>query len=312
MKSVYALELKDLRRNYGSTKALDGLTIAVPEKSITAFVGANGAGKTTTFSIIGQFIKPLSGSIEVFGQSIKDYRGSGGLIGLLPQDMQYFEERTVARQLFLFAKLAGLNSRESQVEVERVLAQVNLQEKSNAKTCDLSHGMRVRLGVAQALIANPPLVLLDEPTAGLDPRMQFEFRETVKSLKGKTTLVISSHDLSQLQELCDYCCIIDRGRLLKQGSMNSILGEGASQKVRYRVGNKPPVLDGLEQACLGIRKVSEERDWVTIEFDQKNLKLGSVNSMIINWLSSKNIEVLEIEQMRDLEQTYLAVTSNKS
>ena len=107
MSNKFALELVDLRRYYGNTKALDGLSLSIPEKSVTAFVGANGAGKTTTFSVVGQFIKPLSGSIQVFGQSMAEYRKRGGLIGLLPQDMQYFEDRSVERQLTLFARLAG-------------------------------------------------------------------------------------------------------------------------------------------------------------------------------------------------------------
>ena len=219
----YALEVSDLRKRYGKRVALDGLSFSVPERSITAFVGANGAGKTTTFSLVGGFFKPETGSIKVQGEPLAEYRASGGIVGVLPQDVLYFENRTAERHLLLFARLAGLSGLDADAEVDRVLRLTQLSDRAGDLVSNLSHGMKVRLGVAQALVGNPPLILLDEPTQGLDPKMVMAFRACIDSLRGATTVVISSHDLSQLQQMCDYVIMIDRGKLVREGALKDLL-----------------------------------------------------------------------------------------
>lgn len=302
-----ALTLKNVTRRFGKLVAVNGLSMSVPEKSVCAFVGANGAGKTTTFSLVGEYIRTHGGSIEVFGVPLREFRARGGIIGLLPQDMQYFEDRTVGQQLFLFARLAGLGGLEAEGEVLRVLKLVHLEDKANAKAGDLSHGMRVRLGVAQALIGEPPLIMLDEPTAGLDPRMQVEFRETIDALRGRTTVIISSHDLSQLQELCDYCCMIDRGKLLRQGSMAQLLNAGI-QSVTFKVAAFKSSLQELEKQLPGVDLIQEDNQTFVVEFSPAKYKIADINRIVLAWLLGAGMEVLEVRQSRSLEKAFLEAT----
>ena len=303
-----ALQIDDLKRNFGRVKALDGLSLSVPEFSVAALVGANGAGKTTTYSIIGQFIRAHGGSIKVFGYELSKFRRMGGIIGVMPQDMQFFEERSVGRQLYLFAKLAGLSNQHAEEEVYRVLDLVKLNDRVADLAGDLSHGMRVRLGVAQALIGNPPLVLLDEPTAGLDPRMIIEFRACVEAVRGKTTLVISSHDLSELQELCDYVCIIDHGKVVKQGPMSQMLG-GVSALI-FKVAEVKRDPRELEKELPAVDIIMEDSGTIVAEFDRSRYKVADINRVVLAWLLKNGMEVLEVKQDRSLEQAYLEATGH--
>lgn len=303
-----ALVFKDVTRRFGKTIALNKISFSVPELSVTAFVGANGAGKTTTFSVVGQFIKTHGGSIEVFGHGLSDFRSKGGIIGILPQDMQFFEDRSIGRQLLLFAELAGMGGGAAEEEVLRVLKLVKLSERVDELAGDLSHGMRVRLGVAQALIGNPPLVLLDEPTAGLDPRMVVDFRETVEGIRGKTTLMISSHDLSELEELCDHVCMIDRGRMVMQGPMSQMLSGVSS--IIFKVEAIKRDTRELEAELPAVDIVVEDKQTIVVEFDRAKYKISDINRVVLAWLLSHKMEVLEVKQHRSLEQTFLEATGH--
>jgi ABC-type multidrug transport system ATPase subunit len=301
-----ALVLKDLSRRFGKMRAIDKLSLVVPQYSVTAFVGANGAGKTTTFSLVGQFIRPHGGSIEVFGYPISKYRSLGGIIGILPQDMQYFEDRTIFRQLHLFARLAGLSGVGADEEVERVLEVVKLSDRMHEVAGDLSHGMRVRLGVAQALIGNPPLILLDEPTAGLDPRMLVDFRQSIEAIRAKTTIVISSHDLSELEELCDHVCMIDHGKLVMQGPMAQMLSGVSSIVYKIEAITRDP--KELEEKLVSVDIVLEDKQTMVVEFDKSRHKVSDINRVVLAWLLNHQMEVLEVKQHRSLEQTFLEAT----
>lgn len=303
------LVVRDLERSFGRQVALQGLSFEIPRNSVAAFVGANGAGKTTTFSIIGQFIKAHGGSIEIDGAPIAEFRRYGGVIGLLPQDVQFFETRTVARQLLLFARLAGFQGAAARSEVERVLSLVKLEDRADSNPENLSRGMKVRLGVAQALIGDPPLVLLDEPTAGLDPVMQQNFRENIEAIRGKTTVVISSHDLRELQALCDYVCIIEAGKLVRQGPLGGILGEVS--KVTVQIGALGNKAAGIV-AALPDFQITISEGILTVRFDPKRFSVAEVNRRVLSTLLSHGIEILALESQKTLEESYLETVTRKT
>jgi len=305
-----AIEAEGLRQTFkGDVKALNGVGFSVEQGTVLGFVGANGAGKTTTFSIIGQFIKAHGGSIEIDGAPIGEFRRYGGVIGLLPQDVQFFETRTVARQLLLFARLAGLQGAAARGEVERVLSLVKLGDRADSNPENLSRGMKVRLGVAQALIGNPPLVLLDEPTAGLDPVMQQNFRENIEAIRGQTTVVISSHDLRELQALCDYVCIIEAGRLVRQGPLGGILGEVSKVTVQIAaLGNKAA---GIVTALPDFQ-ITIGEGLLTARFDPNRFSVAEVNRRVLSVLLSHSIDILAIESQKTLEESYLETVTRKT
>ena len=306
MTAEILLQIRGLSRRFGRLKALNGLDMDVPKGSVCAFVGANGAGKTTTFAILGGFLRPNSGNITIGGVGLGRYRMMGGLLGLTPQDVQFFEDRTILRQLYLFARLAGLGSRAAAKEVDWVLEAVALNDKRFAVPGELSRGMRVRLGVAQALVGRPPLILLDEPTAGLDPKMQAEFRALIESIRGETTIVISSHDLRELESLCDYVCMIEKGKLLNQGPLKTLLAKSS-----YVVF----VLDKFSGDIAPLQKLVPYADIklkgenvVVASFDGEKIAPQDLNQVALRWFLDNKIGVISVEGQRSLEELFLRST----
>lgn len=298
-----ALLIDNLHKTFGKRRALNGLSMAIPRNSVSGFVGANGAGKTTTFSLVGGFFRWDAGAVEIEGLPLADYRRQGGIVGMLPQDVLFFEQRNVERQLLLYAKLAGLSGARAWAEVERVLGLVNLADRPKSLASDLSHGMKVRLGIAKAFVGNPPLVLLDEPTAGLDPKMVVLFKRMIDGLRGKTTIVISSHDLSQLEMICDYVCIIEKGELVCQGPIKELLSRNS--RIQYHLATPVHDLKALQDP-LPEFSLSQRDDYTLIaEFKPEEFSIPEVNSRVLYWLFKLSIGVLNIESRRTLEQTYL-------
>lgn len=206
------LRCSALSKRYGNKLALDKVDLTLETGSPIALVGPNGAGKTTLMSLLLGFIKPSSGDIKVFGKQ----PGSTDLLGkvaALPQDAALDPDFSLATQLALYARLHGFSNKAAAREVQRVLALVGLADAANALPKALSHGMSKRAAIAQALIGNPKLVLLDEPTAGLDPVNARHVRDLVTELAGDITFIISSHNLEELEKLCGKVLYLDHGKL---------------------------------------------------------------------------------------------------
>lgn len=297
------LEVRSLTRSFGHAVALQGMTFSVPKNSVCAFIGANGAGKTTTFSIIAGFLAPSGGEVLVDGESVAAGRRRGVIVGLLPQDMQFFEHRSVARQLYLFARLSGCGRGESWDEVERVLRLVHLFSEGHKRYDQLSHGMRVRLSIAQALIGNPALILLDEPTAGLDPRMVQAVKEIIASLRGSTTLVVSSHDLAQLEEMSDYVVMVDKGRVVREGPLGAVMG---SEEVQFKVG-KGLMPAELQSAFPQWRFAFPDALHFAVKVEG-GATISEVTGKVTSWIVGKGIEIIKIDTQRKLQEAYLEAT----
>lgn len=212
------IECQGLTKRFGSTVALDNVTLSLPAGEPIALIGPNGAGKTTLLSILCGFIKPTSGDVSVFGES-PGARELSGRLAALPQDALLDPRISVGRQLRLFAKLQGMNNVQAREEVERVLHLVDLQDSIDTKSANLSHGMRKRIAIAQALLGSPKLVLLDEPTAGIDPPNAKMIRDLIREQSGHTTFVVSSHNLDELERLCGSVVYLEKGKLISVGSV---------------------------------------------------------------------------------------------
>jgi ABC-type multidrug transport system ATPase subunit len=223
-----ALALRDVTRTWrGGRRALDRLTFHVPRGAICGFIGPNGAGKTTTFSIVSGFLPADEGSVDILGEGPFDPWTFKGRLGVLPQDAELPGRHTAPELLEHLAVLQGLDRRSARIEAARRLEQVRLGDRLGDRIDSLSHGMRRRVAVASALLGAPELVLLDEPTAGLDPLQAMSLREELAALRGRTTLVISSHNLAELERLCDWIVMIDEGRCVREGSCAEVTGRQA-------------------------------------------------------------------------------------
>jgi ABC-2 type transport system ATP-binding protein len=298
---MWAFQTQNLVKNYKGKLALDNLNMNVPTGSIYGFLGVNGAGKTTTFGIAGTYTYATSGSFKVKGK-----------LAVIPQDARFYYGRSVESQLRFLAELSGVKKEQIDNEVMRVLLQVGLTEKAKTNAEKLSHGMYKRLGIAQALLGSPDLLLLDEPTAGLDPENAFEIRNLIKELGKKKTLVISSHNLNEIADICTHVGIIHKGRMIYEGKMSEIANSSA--KVKY-------VLSHIDEQILG--KLLKEFEWIEkfsmeannslhVLFSEQKIKLEEVNQQIIKALFNTEMGVQEIHSGRSLEETFLEIINKHS
>lgn len=208
----------NVSKSYAGKLALDNVSLTLDAGFPIALVGSNGAGKTTLFSLLCGYIAPTSGQIEILGHA----PGSSYLqnkLSALPQDAALDPHFSIVSQLAFFARLQGYSAKDAKAEAERVIELVDLADSANAKPKSLSHGMSKRVSIAQALIGSPKIVLLDEPTAGLDPTNAKKIRQIVKDLSGPTTFVISSHNLDELEKLCDQVVYLEKGKLQQSVSI---------------------------------------------------------------------------------------------
>jgi ABC-2 type transport system ATP-binding protein len=233
-----ALSTVNLTKRYGSLTALDQLTLDLEAGDIFGFIGPNGAGKSTTMKILAGLLEPTSGSARVLGQ---DVTVNGELVrrkvGYMPDFIGVYEDLKVSEYLEFFASAYGLPRKQRRKVVEDVLELTDLKYKRDAFVDSLSRGMTQRLSLARVLVHDPPILLLDEPASGLDPRARIEIRELLKELRrlGKT-IMVSSHILSELGEFCNKLGIIERGKMIVSGTVEELMRQArAHPEISVRV-----------------------------------------------------------------------------
>lgn len=220
--------LENVTMQYGKKKALDMLSMTIhPGK--TGLVGPNGAGKTTLIRILSTVMKPRKGTVTAGEITWEKPDAVRCLLGYLPQNFGMYPYISVNEALNHSAILKRLHKSVIPSEIEKVLTMTNLIEQRNKKVKDLSGGMVRRLGIAQAFLGNPELIILDEPTAGLDPEERVRFREMIKSVDKKVMILISTHIISDVETCCDQIAFLHEGRLIRGGEMSEILPEDADK-----------------------------------------------------------------------------------
>ena len=298
---MLAVELRAVRKRFGKTVALDGLNLRVQAGSMLGLVGPNGAGKTTTFGVISGALEPDEGEVHVLGEGPFDPRRQAGALGLLPQDCALNPHSSAKQLLTFFARLQGCTRREAAREADRLLDQVRLADRADARVRQLSHGMKRRLAVAQALLGDPQLVLLDEPTGGLDPHLVVEMRELLLREKRKRTLIVSSHILSDLEQTCDAIAFIEDGRCVRSGAV----GEMKSLTHRVRLRLAQPIERTLVAAVLGERPFELAAEHLTYELAPEE-SAPAVAPALLAALTAAGVPVLEVQVGGSLEEAYLA------
>ncbi|MEM7678189.1 MAG: ABC transporter ATP-binding protein, partial [Myxococcota bacterium] len=190
-----AIELNRVTKRFGRVEAVKNLTLSVPEGSLFGLIGPNGAGKTTTFGLLSGFLQPTEGQVFVRGQQLRPGRPPVGQVLALPQDAGLPGRQRVAGCLVHLGRLGGLSAADARVSAARALERVGLADLAERRVNQLSHGQRRRVGIASTLVGRDEVIVLDEPTAGLDPRTALELRSLIKELHADRTVVLSSHDL---------------------------------------------------------------------------------------------------------------------
>ena len=213
------IEARDLTRRYGTTRAVDGVSFRADEGEILGLLGPNGAGKTTTLRMLTGYLPPTSGSVEVAGVDLaREPLAARRNLGYLPESVALYPEMRVEEYLAYRAKLVGLPRRRRRPALETALERCRLTEVRRQVIGTLSKGFRQRVGLAQAILHEPRVLVLDEPTVGLDPQQIVAIRELVRELGRERTLVLSTHILPEVELLCDRVLIVDRGRIVGSGT----------------------------------------------------------------------------------------------
>ena len=255
------IEVKNLTKRYGDIKALDDISFTVDTGEVLGFLGPNGAGKSTTMNIITGYISSTSGTVTVDGTEIlENPRETKRKIGYLPEIPPLYPEMTVRKYLeFMFdLKKVKLPKKE---HIEEIMRLVRITDMADRLIKNLSKGYRQRVGFGQALLGNPPVLILDEPTVGLDPKQIIEIRKLIRSLGKKHTVIVSSHVLSEISATCDRIIVISEGRLVadsKADELSKALAD--TQKLSLTVEGSPSDVLGEIKKIPGVKKYMKVRE----------------------------------------------------
>ena len=262
------IEVRELTKNYGPYKAIDRLSFSVKKGEVVGFLGPNGAGKTTTMKIITGFMAPSEGSVQVAGFDVfENPIEVKKRIGYLPETPPVYGEMSVEDYLRFVANLKGVEKSRITSLVERALEKTDLGNVRKRMIQNLSKGYRQRVGISQALVSDPEVLVLDEPTVGLDPRQVHEVRMLIKELAGQHTIILSTHILPEVQASCERIIIVNKGKIVAQDTIASLSKrrEGSS-RVHVRVGQASASL--LQQLTQQMKSVTGVR---TVESSQPGL-----------------------------------------
>jgi ABC-2 type transport system ATP-binding protein len=299
-----AIELNGLTRRFGTKLAVDGVSFNVEDGDCYGLIGPNGAGKTTTFSMLCGFLRPTAGTLRVLGVDPFEPGALKGKVGVLPQDAILPPAWPVGTLLTYYGRLSGL--RDAEAQARAVLDRVQLPETWKVDAGTLSHGMAKRVALAQALMGEPPVVLLDEPTAGLDPKIAASIRGIIRELRGKHTVVVSSHNLQELEELCDATAILDKGKLVSAGTMAEITGSAAEFRVQIAKGTVPlaevKALSGCRDARL------EGAGVLCVAFEGQGVEPGEIITRTVALLAQRDVQILGVWRGKRLEERVLSLT----
>lgn len=282
------VEVKNLTKCYGSIKAVDNISFTVENGEVLGFLGPNGAGKSTTMNMITGYISSTSGTVTIDGVDIlEDPKEAKTKIGYLPEMPPLYVDMTVRKYLeFMFdLKKVKLPKKE---HIEEVMRLVRITEQSERVIKNLSKGYRQRVGFAQALLGNPPVLILDEPTVGLDPKQIIEIRKLIKSLGQKHTVIFSSHVLSEISATCDRIIVISKGKIVADAKTDELSTAVAGEQRLSLVvdGNSADVLSAIKKIPAVVRVV-KERDMAnesakyTIRYENgKDIRREVFNAMV--------------------------------
>lgn len=307
------VEVKNLVKRYGNQLAVNDVSFTVDSGEILGFLGPNGAGKSTTMNIITGYLSSTSGTVTVDGcEILEDPAGAKSKIGYLPEIPPLYIDMTVRKYLeFMFdLKRVTLPKKEHIEEVCRV---TKINDVENRLIKNLSKGYRQRVGLAQALLGNPPVIILDEPTVGLDPKQIIEMRTLIKGLGKKHTVILSSHVLSEVQATCDRVIVINRGTLVADSATNELSGTltNSNNLLLHIIGNEVAVASGLKNIS-GVTKVERIRSVSSdcTEFIVRAEKDKDVRKDIFNAMAHGGHPIVLMKDAElSLEEAFLRLTN---
>ena len=293
------LEVNNLSKSFKDFQAVDNLSFSIEKGDVYGFLGPNGAGKSTTLRMILGLIYPSSGEIIFDGQKIEKYkRGYLQNIGALIERPDFYENLSAYNNLKLFAKLSKVEN--PKVRIQEVLEEVKLWDRKDSRVKSYSQGMKQRLGIAQALLHKPELIILDEPSNGLDPQGQADMRELIKRISQELniTIIISSHILAEIELVANRMIIINRGKKIAEGNVQELM---ATDDLRVELKTKEP-----EKLIQLVSENGFESDMVGEKVQVKLAESDIPN--LVSKIQTAGIELYELKQLRTLEEYFINLT----
>jgi ABC-type multidrug transport system ATPase subunit len=307
----FAIQVRGLQKAFGSVQALGGLDLDVPRGGIFGVVGPNGAGKTTLFSVISGYLAPDTGSVELGGKAISTKRPPPkGEFAILPQDASFTTGINLGAQLNFYGALQGLSRSRAESETRRVLEHVGLPEVYDRQARTLSHGMHKRVGIAQAFIGNPAVIILDEPTAGLDPHAARDIRALIRRITGDRTVIVSSHNLGEIEDLCAEVAILNHGLLVRQDTLTQVIGTADLLVIRLGRPPQDPELASLEALdFVTSTEWNPGDDRLRVRFDAQLRPPGPAARDLIAAMVDLDLPFVEFQVGKSLEERFIEETA---
>jgi ABC-2 type transport system ATP-binding protein len=305
------LEVKQVSKNYGSTQALRNVSFEVAPGEIFGLLGANGAGKTTLLSILACLLDPDAGEVRLLGQTLRSNdRAVRHLIGLVPQELAIYDELTARENLAFFGELYGLSGKALARQVDQILDATALTDRANDRARTFSGGMKRRLNLGVALVHQPRLLLLDEPTVGIDPQSRNHIFEEVRRLNAAgLTIIYTSHYMEEVQALCSRIGIMDHGEVRACDTLQNLLNK-VDGVIRLGIPNLTPAIQQrLEMLPETHLKITRLASW---EGEQIELRCRDVKTTLVRLITSLNEAGVELSHLEteepSLERVFLDLT----
>lgn len=300
-----ALKIDNLHKSFGKNTIINGLSMSIPENTIFGFLGKNGAGKTTTMKMILGFLKKDEGSIEVFGEEVSFGQSkTNRFIGYLPDVPEFYGYMTAKEYLNLCGAITGLSKNEIENKSEELLELVGLRDV-NKRISGYSRGMKQRLGIAQALLNSPKLLICDEPTSALDPLGRKEILDIILKIKDITTVIFSTHILSDVEAICDHVVVLDKGKNVLEGSIDQLknIKRKNTIKIRFKSDKELKAFKSLDKFS---NLLTNEKEDTLYLIDEEN-QLKDID--ILYELYKLNIFPVELKiEEPTLENIFMEVT----
>jgi ABC-2 type transport system ATP-binding protein len=311
------IEICNLTKSYGSKKALDDISFTVSKGEIVGFLGPNGAGKSTTMNILTGYISSTSGSVTIDGHDILDEpKKVKQCIGYLPEQPPLYQDMAVWDYLSFVYDLKKITNQEKQVHIRNVVDKVGIDNVKNRKIANLSKGYKQRVGLAQALLGDPEVLVLDEPTVGLDPKQIIEIRNMIEELGEEHTVILSSHILSEISAVCERVIIINQGKIVAEDTPEHLSEQFATKsKMQLRIaGEEEDIINTLKD-IVGIQKIRRfgQKEEGSFDFEiETDSKIDTeFNKQLFFVFAEKGMPILmQKEEETTLEDIFLEATKD--
>jgi ABC-2 type transport system ATP-binding protein len=302
------LEIKNLTKKFGDFIAVDNMSLVIQEGEIFGFLGSNGAGKSTTINMISGLLRNNSGEIHILGKNIASHSKFAKMnIGIVPQDLAIYEDMTAYENVRFFAGLYGLRGADLKERVEEALEFVGLLDKQKSYPMNFSGGMKRRLNIACAIAHRPKLIIMDEPTVGIDPQSRNYILTSVRKLNEMgCTVIYTSHYMEEVEEICSRIAIVDHGKVIAEGTKEQLKAIITDTKdILIEVKNSENLDETSLREIKGVNSVSSEENMVKINSQSEINNLNQIIQFFIN----RGIEIRSLQELApNLETVFLTLT----